>query len=99
LDRRSLSAYYVFLGGSLIVWKTKKQTTVSRSSADDELRAMTLLMVEVTWLRWLLEDFGVSAASLNPLLCDSGTINIVCDPMKHELSKHICTGAISMWQL
>uniref|UniRef100_A0ACD5ZVU4 Uncharacterized protein n=1 Tax=Avena sativa TaxID=4498 RepID=A0ACD5ZVU4_AVESA len=29
LDRRSLSVYYVFLGGSLIAWKTKKQTAVS----------------------------------------------------------------------
>jgi hypothetical protein len=28
MDRHSLSAYCVFLGSSLIVWKTKKQTVV-----------------------------------------------------------------------
>jgi histone deacetylase 1/2 len=62
-DRKSLSAYCVFLGGSLIAWKTKKQVAVSRSSVEAELRAMALLTAEVTWL---LEDFGISADT--PLL-------------------------------
>jgi hypothetical protein len=56
-DHRSLSAYCVFLDGSLIAWKTKKQVAVSRSSAEAELRAMALVTADVTWLRWLLEDF------------------------------------------
>jgi hypothetical protein len=47
-DHRSLSAYCVFLGGSLIAWKTKKQVAVSRSSAEAELRAMTLVIADVT---------------------------------------------------
>src|SRR3954471_16251902 len=86
LDRRSLSAYYVFLGGSLIAWKTKKQIAVSRSSAEAELRAMALLTMEVTSLRWLLEDFGVSVSTLTPLLSDStSAISIARDPVKHEL--------------
>uniref|UniRef100_A0A0A9A198 Reverse transcriptase Ty1/copia-type domain-containing protein n=1 Tax=Arundo donax TaxID=35708 RepID=A0A0A9A198_ARUDO len=56
-DRWSLSAYCVFLGSSLIAWKTKKQTAVSRSSAEAELRAMASVTAEITWLRWLLVDF------------------------------------------
>ena len=89
-DRRSLSAYCVFLGGSLISWKTKKQTAVSRSSAEAELRAMALLTAEVTWLRWLLQDFGVSVTTPTMLLSDStGAISIARDPVKHELTKHI----------
>ncbi|WVZ99336.1 hypothetical protein U9M48_044657 [Paspalum notatum var. saurae] len=89
-DRRSLSAYYVFLDGSLSAWKTKKQTAVSRSSTEAELRAMALLTAEVTWLRWLLADFGVSMSTPTSFLTDStGAISIARDPVKHELTKHI----------
>jgi hypothetical protein len=69
-DRHSLSAYCVFLDGSLIAWKTKKHVAISRSSAEAELRAMTFVIAEVTWLRWLLEDFGVSVSMLTPLSSD-----------------------------
>jgi hypothetical protein len=90
MDRHSLSTYCVFLGGSLIAWKTKKQTAVSHSSVEAELRAMALLTIEVTWLRWLLADFGVSVMTPTTLLFDSTcAISIARDPVKHELTKHI----------
>jgi hypothetical protein len=51
---------------------------------------MALLTTEVTWLRWSLADFGVSVTTPTPLLSDStGAISIACDPVKHELTKHI----------
>jgi hypothetical protein len=89
-DRRSLFTYYIFLGGSLIAWNTKKQVTVSRSSAEAKLRAMTLVTAEVTWLLWLLEDFGVSISMPTPFLSNSaGAISIARDSVKQELTKHI----------
>ncbi|XP_022683811.1 uncharacterized protein LOC101777761 [Setaria italica] len=89
-DRRCLSTYCIFLGGSLIAWKTKKQVAISRSSAEAELRAMALVTAEVTWLQWLLEDFGVSVSVPTSFLFDSvGAISIARDPMKHELTKYI----------
>ncbi|WVZ75789.1 hypothetical protein U9M48_023820 [Paspalum notatum var. saurae] len=111
-DRLSLSAYCVFLSGSLISWKTKKQT-VSRSSTEAELHAMALVTAEVTWLRWLLADFGVSVFIPTPLLTDStGAISIARDPcskclvgerevayLGHVISNTDVTDAMRAWPL
>ena len=51
----------------------------------------------VTWLRWLLEDFGVTTSTPTPLSSDStGAISIARDPVKHELTKHIGVDASYM---
>jgi len=51
---------------------------------------MALATTEVTWLRWLLVDFGVSVSIPTSHLSDSTcAISIVRDPVKHELTKHI----------
>jgi hypothetical protein len=49
-----------------------------------------LVTTEVTWLRWLLEDFDVSVSMSTPLLSDSTcVISIARYPVKYELTKHI----------
>jgi hypothetical protein len=52
---------------------------------------------EVTWLRWLLTDFGVALSS-TPVHCDrTSAINIAQDPVKHELTKYVGVDCFYVW--
>jgi hypothetical protein len=44
----------VFLGDNLVSWSAKRQTVVSRSSAEAEYRAVANGVAEATWLHQLL---------------------------------------------
>lgn len=88
--RRSVTGFVVQLGSSLVSWKSKKQHTVSRSSAEAEYRSMAAVVTEVIWMIGLLKDLSITVTTLIQLYCDSkAAMQIAANPMFHECTKHI----------
>lgn len=90
LTRRSVTGYFVQLSDSPVSWKTKKQKTVSRSSAEAEYRALAFLVQELIWLKRMLRTLGVRHDQPMLVRCDSkSAIHIATNPVFHERTKHI----------
>ncbi|KAJ9556664.1 hypothetical protein OSB04_011278 [Centaurea solstitialis] len=90
LTRRSRTGYLLLFGGAPISWKTKKQSVVSRSSAEAEYRAMATTVSELIWMRWLLKELGSPQLASTTLFCDNQAArHIANNPVFHERTKHV----------
>ncbi|GJS37420.1 retrovirus-related pol polyprotein from transposon TNT 1-94 [Tanacetum coccineum] len=90
MTRRLLTGYCIFLGHSLVSWKTKKQPTVSRSSTEVEYRAMAATTCELLWLSYLLQDLKIKVKLLVTLFCDNKAAQqIAANPCFHDRTKHL----------
>ena len=88
--RHSVSGYVVYLGSSPISWASKKQHTVSLSSAEAEYRALAIAAIELVWLRQLFCDMHVPLL-IPPLIhCDNiSAISLASNPVFHSRMKHL----------
>ncbi|MBW0461886.1 hypothetical protein O181_001601 [Austropuccinia psidii MF-1] len=81
------------MGGGLILWKTRKQPTASRSTAEAEYKALCDLESKLMWLKQLVQKCGLllldrpipihkdSQSCINYAKCD-------CNP-NNKRTKHI----------
>nr|XP_016460895.1 PREDICTED: uncharacterized mitochondrial protein AtMg00810-like [Nicotiana tabacum] len=89
-SRRSISGYLALLGNSPIRWKSKKQETISLSSAEPEYRALRKVVGELVWLRMLFEELTVPFSLPISVYCDSqSALHIARNPVFHKRTKHI----------
>ena len=88
--RRSITGYVIYLGNSLISWKSKKQATVSSSSSEAEYQALASATCELQWLTFLLEEFKILFQQPVVLYCDNKFAHhIAANLAFHERTKHI----------
>ncbi|KAJ9561371.1 hypothetical protein OSB04_006531 [Centaurea solstitialis] len=89
-DGRSTSGYLSYVWGNLVTWRSKKQSVVSRSSAESEFRAVANGTCEGIWLRRLLEELRVPFEAPIKLYCDNkAAISIAQNPVHHDRTKHV----------
>ena len=89
-DRKSTSAYVLFLGHTPISWSSKKQRAISQSSTEAEYRALATAAVESMWLLSLFQEMKFTLPQPPLLLCDNlGATQLSFNPVQHLRMKHI----------
>jgi hypothetical protein len=88
--RRSTSGHAIFIGDSIVSWSSKRQTTVSRSSAEAEYRGVANVVSECTWLRQLLHEFHCDVLKATVAYCDNiSSVYMARNLVHHRRTKHI----------
>ncbi|GJS10394.1 ribonuclease H-like domain-containing protein [Tanacetum coccineum] len=85
-----LSGYCVFLGNNLLSWSSKRQVTLSRSSAKAEYRGVANAVAETCWLRNLLRELHTPLSTATLVYCDNvSAVYLSSNPVQHQRTKHI----------
>ncbi|RDX97948.1 Copia protein, partial [Mucuna pruriens] len=90
IDRRSTTGFCISIGGKVVFWKSKKQNTVARSSAEAEYRVMTSATCELIWVKQLIQELKFTDAQPMKLYCDNqAALHIASNLVFLERTKHI----------
>lgn len=88
-DRKSYTGFVFTLGGSPISWESRKQTTVSLSSAEAEYVALSEGCRESAFLSALLTELTGIIEAVELFSDSQSAIQIAENPIHHRRTKHI----------
>ncbi|KAI3697752.1 hypothetical protein L6452_30849 [Arctium lappa] len=78
------------LRDNLVSWSSKRQATISRSSAEAEYRGDANAVAETSWLRNLLLKLYVPTRKATVVYCDNiSAVYLSENPVQHQRTKHV----------
>ena len=104
-DYKSTTGYLFQIRGTVVTWKSKKQTCVALSTAEAEYMALSSASQEAIWMRELNSDLGNEESQPTVIFEDNqSAIAMAKNPQYHGRSKYyqhqvsFCTRASQQWQ-
>ena len=88
-DRKSTSGGYFYVGNNLVSWMSKKQNSISLSTAEAEYIAAGSCCTQLLQMQKLLHDYGICQEHLTIYCDNTSAINISKNPIQHSQTKHI----------
>jgi hypothetical protein len=82
-DRKSTTGGCFFIGSNLVSWYSKKQNSISLSTAEAEYIAAGSCCTQLLWMRQMLRDYGFGEVSLTVLCDNKSAIDILRNPVQH----------------
>ena len=87
---RSTAGYVFTLNGGAISWRSAKQKSVAKSTAEAEYMASSDAAQEATWIRYLLPELGEQLDGPTMIQGDNqGAIVLAKNPVDHRRTRYI----------
>lgn len=88
-DRKSTTEGCFHVGNNLVAWHSKKQNSISLSSAEAEYIAAGSCCTQLLWMKQMLSDYGIEQDMVVLYCDDASAISISKNPVQHSRTKHI----------
>ena len=98
-DRKSTSGGCFYLGNNLVSRMSKKQNSMSLSTAEAEYIAARSCCTQLLWMKKLLHDYGIPQDIMCVFYDNTSAINLSKNPIQHSKSKHIEICYHFIWDL
>lgn len=98
-DRRSTASYCVCLGSNLVLWSSKKQVVVSKSSTEVEYCSLATVTAKLIWLKTLLIELHLSPTCASVVYCDNlSAVMLASNPILLYRTKHFELDLYFIWE-